>query len=131
MGKSSVGGSSNNLEAQIKNEIENQTARAAQVINLTRDGYFGKPGETSGVRVHVSSSPSSDAEQFTENFRGQWPKTPIDTGWKATNGRVTITFRTTSRSLPGLPVVDIRWNRGVTPLTSLRSQRVHFLGGKN
>jgi predicted secreted Zn-dependent protease len=50
-------------------------------------------------------------------------------GWKATNGKLTITYRFTTRTESAFPAVDVRWNRNVKPLTGLKSQRVHFLGG--
>jgi len=62
-------------------------------------------------------------------FAEGWEKQPVEDGWKATNGNLTITYRRTTRTETDLPAVDIRWNRKVQPLTGLKSQRVHFLGG--
>ena len=130
MGRSAGGANGRAVSGSDTQAILNQTASASKIISYNKEtGYFASPGRNTGIRNFHSDAPHSNAEQFAECMRGNWIKQPIDDGWKATNGKITITYRSTTKTETNYPAVDIHWNRRVTPLTGLQSQRMHFLGG--
>ena len=130
MGKSQGGSNGRRTKNPATKDILDRTRLASTLIPFNREsGYFASPGENSGIRNFRSDDPLVDAGVFAENFAEGWEKQPVEDGWKATNGNLTITYRRTTRTETDLPAVDIRWNRKVQPLTGLKSQRVHFLGG--
>jgi hypothetical protein len=109
--------------------MENLIDAGRTVVPFNNEtGYFTKPGENSGIRNFHSATPHSDAELFADRLTVGWKHENFEDGWKSTNGLVTVTYRSTTTTVPEFPAVDIRWNRGVGKLTSLKDQRVHFLG---
>lgn len=130
MGRSQGGSNGRQSKNPVKQDLQIRTRAASKVIPFNREsGYFGSAGENSGIRNFRSADPPVEAREFADRLADGWNKQPIENGWKATNGKLTITYRRTTLTERDLPAVDIRWNRKVKPLIGLKSQRVHFLGG--
>ena len=130
MGKSQGGSNGRQAKNPVKQDIHVRIRAASKLIPYNREsGYFASPGKNSGIRNFHSNDPHVEAHEFAERLANGWTKQDVEDGWKATNGKLTITYRSTTRTESDFPAVDIRWNRKVKPLTGLKSQRVHFLGG--
>ena len=130
MGKSA--GGSNGRQSRISDaeDVRRLIAAGTRLVPYNREtGFFAKPGLNSGIRNFHCERPHAVAERFAEQLARGWERERVEHGWKATNGKLTITYRDTSRTETNFPVVDIRWNRRVSPIAGIKSQRVHFLRG--
>lgn len=107
-----------------KNTIEKNAQRVSKKYPVTKDGYFGKPGKSSKVRVITSDNQHKTSREFFSDLSKGGVKTKLKNGKgkQATLPDKTDIVHRPTTSTKNSPAVDIT----VRKESKIKTQKIHF-----